>query len=181
MSDSQNSVPFGYCHCGCGEKTGLAKRTTSSKGRVKGQPARFLPGHTLYVSPPVVEDRGYESPCWIWQGSLGTNGYAKICRGGKTHSGHRWMYERHRGPIPAALVIDHLCRVRSCVNPDHLEPVTNAENLRRGAAAAAGIPIETLRDTHCIRGHEWNAENTYYHDGARTCRICRDTIWNRTR
>lgn len=81
---------------------------------------------------------GYTTACWIWTGAIASGtGY------GQAHVGeiprrkigaHRALYELHRGPIPAGLALDHLCRVRSCVNPDHLEPVTRAENDRRGAA-----------------------------------------------
>lgn len=72
------------------------------------------------------------------------------------------MYEAFVGPIPDGLQIDHLCRVRHCVNPAHLEPVTIAENVRRGAAA----------QTHCKYGHEYTPENTVIHHGGRECRTC---------
>lgn len=121
----------GYCECGCGERTETARKTSNERGWVKGQPKRFVHGHNRRKqgAPYVVEDRGYETPCWIW---IRTGGrYGHVCVDGEQHGAHRVFYERLVGPIPDGLVIDHLCRVERCVNPNHLEPVTNAENLRR--------------------------------------------------
>lgn len=74
-----------------------------------------------------------ETGCWQWTGSFAQNtGYVCYKEGGKTYPAHRYAYEWAVGPIPAWLVIDHLCSNRSCVNPAHLEPVTHQENLRRG-------------------------------------------------
>jgi hypothetical protein len=73
--------------------------------------------------------------CWIWSGGLKLNGYGYLRVGKKGHLAHRWVYEELVGPIPNGLTIDHLCRVKACVNPDHLEPVTNAENIRRAVEA----------------------------------------------
>ncbi len=79
------------------------------------------------------------------------------------------MYEQLVGPIPPGLHLDHLCRNTSCVNPDHLEPVTVAENVLRGV----GITAQNAQRTHCRRGHKFTAQNTYRHGGKRHCRICR--------
>lgn len=72
--------------------------------------------------------------CWIWTGKLhdGDRGYAKVRVAGQLRKAHRVAYELLVGPVPDGLVIDHLCRVRHCINPEHMEPVTNAENVRRG-------------------------------------------------
>lgn len=98
---------------------------------------RFIRGHNSVgmdrSGPRIeerwrVEDRGYESPCWIWLLKTNATGY------GYTHGNrlaHRFYYEEAKGPIPAGLQLDHLCRERLCVNPDHLEPVTPMENTRR--------------------------------------------------
>lgn len=72
-----------------------------------------------------------ESGCQIWQGAPGLNGYGRLSIDGRLTLAHRASYEAFVGPIPSGLTIDHLCRVRMCINPEHLEPVTRAENTRR--------------------------------------------------
>src|SRR5208337_4315885 len=89
--------------------------------------------HTIPVAPEYSEeDRGYKTPCWIWQRAKHPLGYGSSSGDGEDRIAHRMIYKRHRGPIPEGLELDHLCRQTSCVNPDHLEPVTHAENMRRG-------------------------------------------------
>lgn len=82
---------------------------------------------------------------------------------------HRVAFELIRGCIPNGLVLDHLCRNRGCVNPDHLEPVTFRENIMRGV----GYTAQQARKTHCRHGHEFTVENTYVWRGGRICRTCR--------
>lgn len=121
-----------------------------------------------YVNPTryEVDDRG----CWIWQLSTTSDGYGKATVQGRRLYAHRVSYEEHVGPIPEGLTIDHLCGVRACVNPAHLEPVPLAENIRRGQ----GWPGINARKTHCIRGHEFTPENTMPNQGGRRCRACKD-------
>lgn len=125
----------GLCGCGCGGATKLAPRTDSRKGWVKGRPMRYLAHHHLRKSPVeyLVDERG----CWIWQRTTHSNGYgwAWDSEARRGVMAHRLVYERHRGPIPEGLQLDHLCRVPACVNPAHLEPVTNAENTQRSRKA----------------------------------------------
>lgn len=116
------------------------------------------------------------SGCWLWTGAICSGGYARIGADGwrtnRTLLVHRVLYELMRGPIPEGFEIDHLCRVRSCVNPDHLEPVTKIENLRRGTWLGSGGRSQSAK-THCPRGHAYSPENTYAHRGRRGCLECR--------
>lgn len=114
--------------------------------------------------------------CWLWLSSVNPGGYGEYLPGrtlgadgrrNPTVRAHRYAYEQVRGPIPPGLQLDHLCRVRSCVNPDHLEPVTNHENVLRGWATGE----RTV--TRCKRGHELSGENLYCSPGRRHCRTCR--------
>jgi hypothetical protein len=132
----------GLCGCGCGEKAPIATGTDARYGCVEGQPRRFCRGHNTrlrrrrpFDEMYVVEDRGYVTPCWVWQGGVTGGGYGAMATGRSVRSAHVVAYELHIGPIPAGLVIDHLCRVRVCCNPEHLEAVTQAENVRRSGTA----------------------------------------------
>lgn len=113
------------------------------------------------------------SGCWLWMGTLTTKQYGSMVRkrDGKWVRAHRWSYEHFKGPIPEGLVIDHLCRVPCCVNPDHLEMVTNKINSLRGVSFVA----VNARKTHCKRGHEFTSDNTLVTAlGNRNCKICRN-------
>ena len=118
--------------------------------------------------------------CWLWTGTQSgpgrefDGGYGVINIGGRAGRQvpiHRVIWETLVGPIPDGLEIDHLCRVHNCVNPDHLEPVTHAENVRRGFGQGNGWQ----HLTHCKHGHEFTVGNTHVRkrDGARICRTCR--------
>lgn len=104
-----------------------------------------------------------ENGCWIFSGETTHNGYGRFFHAGRHEMAHRFAYRMLRGPIPEGLTLDHLCRVRPCVNPAHLEPVTNAENARRGA---------TANRTHCPSGHAYDEANTRVYQGRRYCRAC---------
>lgn len=110
-----------------------------------------------------------KGPCWEWSGAK-TKGYGHLSHRGRQVYAHRLVYELLVGPIPAGLEIDHLCRNPPCVNPSHLEPVTHRENLLRGV----GIVAACARKTHCLRGHEFTADNTIRRkNGKRSCWKCR--------
>ncbi len=110
------------------------------------------------------------SECWLWVGYVRPDGYGEMGGGpGEVLRAHRFSYEHFVGPIPAGLTIDHLCRVRSCVNPKHLEPVTQRENNRRGFS----IYATNARKTHCKNGHPFDEANTRWHrSNGITCRRC---------
>ena len=127
--------PSGLCQCGCGNPTSIATRNNNEKGHRIGKPVRFLQGHHDPIFRYLIEDRGYKTPCWIWGGTVRANGYGAVVAHGKLLLAHRWVYQKLRGIISRGLVLDHLCRVPQCVNPDHLDPVTREVNNQRGAAA----------------------------------------------
>jgi hypothetical protein len=112
-----------------------------------------------------------ESGCWDWVGSLSPEGYGRFRVNGRPEYAHRIMFERHKGPIPAGREIDHLCRNRRCVNPDHLEAVSRRENCLRGTSP----PAIGARRTHCPQGHELSGDNlarAALKRGGRNCREC---------
>lgn len=110
--------------------------------------------------------------CWLWTAYCQPNGYGWFYAGPDiSHAAHRFSFELLVGPVSEGLDLDHLCRVRSCVNPAHLEPVTRRENLLRGETVTAMHAAQQF----CINDHEFTPANTYvYPDGRRRlCRACR--------
>lgn len=108
--------------------------------------------------------------CWRWTGALNGEGYSNFSVPGIGRSAHRFAYVAFVGPVPAGLTLDHLCRNRACVRPEHLEPVSNRENVLRGI----GISAKNAVKVACLQGHPYSAENTYVTpDGRRGCRTCR--------
>ena len=112
------------------------------------------------------------SGCWLWTGSIRDDGYGVTGIMGQPRLAHRLVYELERGDIPRGMVLDHLCRVRRCVNPDHLEVVTIAENTRRGTGAELARAHQ-LAKTHCKRGHPLSGDNIIIVGRQRVCLACR--------
>lgn len=181
--------------------TELARRTGTARTtwikRVSDQnektPPHFLVGRKIKFDWPIVKRWLEENPlrvktvserftryvkvdaetgCWVWTGAKQKDGYGTISDNGRRPA-HRVSYERFVGPLIKGLTIDHLCRNRLCVNPDHLEQVTFKENVLRGVGPTA----VNARKTHCIRGHELTKENILPNAKGRVCRQCnRKTI-----
>lgn len=107
--------------------------------------------------------------CWLWTGYLDRGGYGTIRVPGKRFKVHRFAYEMLASRIPEGYEIDHLCRIRHCVNPEHLEPVTRKENVLRGESPSA----KAARQTHCIRGHELLPAGTLSQLPYRVCLQCK--------
>ncbi len=104
-----------------------------------------------------------KSDCWLWQGSLDKNGYGVFSSTVPARA-HRWSYKYYKGKLIKGLTIDHLCRVRNCVNPNHLEQVTVLENILRGK--------EANRKDHCRHGHPYKENGFRNSVGRQACRIC---------
>jgi hypothetical protein len=127
-------IPPGLCQCGCGQKTKVAKYDNPVRGHVKGEYRRFIRGHREFWTIPefVIDDSG----CWVWQRRKDDFGYAMRPKGGyRSERVHIQNYEEKYGPVPTGKELDHLCRNRACINPEHLEPVPHVVNVRRGRAA----------------------------------------------
>lgn len=112
--------------------------------------------------------------CWQWRGPKNATGYGRwsrwnASRGGQTVLVHRIAYTLLVGEIPPGLVIDHLCRNTLCLNPDHLDPVTDRVNLLRGESPSA----KAARATHCPQGHPLSGDNMRVYSGARVCLTCK--------
>ena len=185
MQFDSTNIPYGYCQCGCGQKTGTAQTTSRTYGWVKGQPLRFIFGHkgrekTLVGPEPnpsglcmcgcgkpapiakegsrrsgyiagkpmrfiqghsqrqrfrkgpdhLEEDRGYDTPCWIWQHCIAPVGYGQLRKESTTVYAHRHYYEVEYGAIPKGAILHHKCEQRACVRPSHLEVMGRAEHIR---------------------------------------------------
>lgn len=170
-------APRGEFPAGSPCRADACSRASEKRGYCGTHYAAFMRGTSLnpldlapldWFFARVIQGEG---DCWLWNRGRNQNGYGQFLARGtrKNVYAHRWAYEALRAEIPEGLVIDHLCRTPSCVNPWHLEPVPPVVNWIRGVAPSA----INKKKTHCKRGHEFSPENTMRRsNGARRCRQC---------
>lgn len=134
---------------------------------------RWRANGSVHRNPPTVSERFWAKVdktggCWLWTAGKDVHGYGLFRVNRKNWLAHRWAWTQAHGAVPEGLELDHLCRTPACVRPDHLEPVTHAENVRRGRGG------DWARSkTHCPQGHPYDESNTYYpQPNRRICRAC---------
>lgn len=140
ITGEKSGIGNPLCECGCGGVTSIAKQTITKLGHVKGEHVRYIAGHHQRGKKPHniggtdIEERmfkldaGYESKCW----QLGQRDYPQVRENGRYLLAYKVMYEKKYGQVPEGDVLDHLCRNPKCINPDHVEAVWQAINVRRG-------------------------------------------------
>lgn len=134
VNEQPQNIPYGYCHCGCGQKTRIARQSHTQLGWVKGEPVRFIVGHSggrrglLSVEQRFWEKVSKTDGCWEWTGSLNNQGYGQIRIDGKSLLAHRVSWGMAFGPIPDGLLVLHRCDNPPCIRPDHLFLGTFADN-----------------------------------------------------
>ena len=118
----------------------------------------------------VLESAVMKTPCIPWEGKLSPDGYGQFTRDMQHWLAHRWSFTQAKGPIPTGLCVDHECRNRACINPEHLRLKTRGAN---AVENSVGITALNKVKTHCDHGHEFTPENTYGYGGHRGCKACR--------
>jgi hypothetical protein len=151
-------------------------RTMPHKRSVSGLPTAERFWGKVDRHGPTPEHAPHLGPCWLWMGyrkSGKSDGYGRFYADGRISLAHRVSYALSIGQIPDGLTLDHLCRNRGCVNPCHLDAVTNRVNCMRGESFSA----LNARKTHCKHGHEFTEKNTYrMPNGNRACKACRAIV-----
>jgi hypothetical protein len=142
----------GLCLCGCGQKTNRARQSNKRLGWVKDEPNRYVRGHATRKPDDLyrIEDRGYDTPCWVWQGHIAKTGYGKT----RDVAAHRYYYQKYKGAIPEGYVVHHRCNNKPCVNPAHLEAVTPSQNAlfreeEKRKRAENKQELQVVRDRPC--------------------------------
>jgi hypothetical protein len=154
----------GLCECGCGQRTTISPRTNRIHGYIKGEPRRFILGHATRRAPvDYIVDA--ETGCWNWQLARDARGYPRKRVGGRDARAHRWHYEQRFGPISGDLHLHHRCENPSCVNPDHLVPLTPAAHAltRKDVrlAAADVLAIREATDSQSVIAKRYGITQSY--------------------
>lgn len=189
--DTTNEIPYGYCQCGCGQPTPLAKTTRPHRGTVKGKPTAFISGHSKshprfenpmvafwhYVQPAAIE------ACWEWQGPNDSGqGYGRFKVNGIPYIAHRVSYELHYGAISDDQFVCHHCDNPKCVNPYHLflgTPQDNAADMfaKQRHVHGALHPFAKLTDEEVQKIRELYATGNYrQRDIGSMFGVCKTTI-----
>lgn len=144
--------------------------------------SRYVPRPRKTLEQRLMQRRHIDANgCWLWTASLNKSGYGIIWQDRKMSLVHRVSLELVGRPVPEGMVTDHLCRVRHCFNPDHLEAVTRRENTMRSPIAVAAV---NAQKTRCVNDHPLTNENTYVWTDRkgrtrRRCRTCMEAIIRR--
>jgi hypothetical protein len=125
----------------------------------------------------ILKKTARNDNCWLWTGEVLRNGYGRATCNGHRYLAHRLAYTEFVGLINPGYVVDHLCNVKNCVNPNHLRCCTQRENLF--AEHSNSVTKQRKQQTHCVHGHKLTEDNVYRMKcGGRACRACR-TMWSR--
>lgn len=152
------------CRCDCG-RLSVVRAADLKNGNTKSCGCRKYRGSARGLGGTLLQ-RYWQSitfqtdGCWQWSGCIGRNGYGKLGHRGRTLLAHRLSYRIHVGSIPDGLELDHLCRNRWCVNPDHLEAVTHSVNVQRGNGPESARR-RSANATHCRNGHQITADSFF--------------------
>lgn len=164
-------MPEGTCSFGGCEAPAHARRLCKRHYKLQRRHGLLQPLTLEERFWSKVDRRGPDT-CWPWLASIAYNGYGRFgihSQGGTMTTAHRVAYELAVGPIPAGLVVDHLCGNRACCNPSHLQAVTQRVNVLR----ATSVAVTNAAKTHCPQGHPYDQANTRIErNGSRKCRAC---------